>query len=370
MAEIFAPLQKIGLYRQSKVSNHWDAEAVFSDNFIRLNYDAGVSNLNRGISKSEINSSSRASLMQEKDRIIVEANSQLKSLNFSSEASYKLLALHLAHNIQGVTEAGTTPFLKTFIPPFFGSDPFLDITNNEGYLASLGIQNYGAGSENDSFILSNAVLDQLELVIDLMGEGSTRFMKLNGTWVGTKAKPNAQTNAGFTGTWPDKITDGFFNTDANSILGLNLYSPASDAISYTGCMRRFTFRSNLGAFSDCKTLYPSNLKFAPKYSAVIDLPFVPGLTTQIKKKFHNGDYFAFQMLTKALTTASAGYLAIKVGDHSDSRYNFILNDEPDYYEGEYVALRLSGDIVFDPANSGDASNPFQIELVDAIDGAY
>lgn len=368
--EIYAPLQKILYLQQDKATNHWDAKGAFDDDYKTLNYDAGVSQLKRGIIQNDTNPTSRSSLLREKDRIITDKYSALKTFNFSHEISYKDLARHLVHSVLGVTEDEATPYKKVFSPPFVGSNPFVDFTNNEGFLASIGVQNYGSGSENDSFILYNAILDSYEMVMDLTGEGLARFLKASGEWKGTAVDDDSQDNAGFTGTLAAKVSDGYFNKDANSIIGLNLYSPASDAITYQGLMRRFTFKINNNAFSDAKALSPGNLKVAPSYQAIIDIPFVPGLTTQIKKKFHNGDFFAFEVLTKALADTDAGYLSYNCGRNAATKYNFLLTDEPDYYEGDYVALRLQGDCIYDPADAGGAGNPFDITLVDAIDGGY
>jgi hypothetical protein len=367
--EILGAKQKIGLYLQPKTSNHWDAKAVFSSNFNTLLLNSKTSILNRNVVISDRDPISASSLLMEKTRRDVDVYSQLKTLPFAGDVSYKQLALFLALAVQGVTEAGTTPFGKIYLPPFTGASPFVDFTNNEGYLASIGVQNYGSGTENDSFILSNSIIDTLELTIDLLQTGVAKFMKMNGNFIGTDVDANTQDNAGLTGTFSSKITDGFFNRSANSILSLSLYSPASDAITYTGCFRRATFRIQNNTISDCISLTPENLKVKPVYSAIIDIPYLAGVTTQMKKKFHNGDFFAFEIKTDAITAADEGFFALYVGDHDTTFYNFQLTAEPDYYEGDYVALRLQGDILYDDSNPAEINNPYKIYLTDAIDWA-
>lgn len=182
--------QRIGIIRQLKTTNHWDAIAADNSAFKTLLYEAGIYP-EQDIKADIYSLTSQIGLMPNRDRVYMQMKSGLSKLSFNAPATYDTLHYHLAAVCQSVVQSGTSPFQKVF--KIASATNLINPANNEGWLHTLA----GDIAGGDGWKLGNALLDELIITIEKDAEGINRLLKLQGTWVGT----DLQKEKTLTGTW-------------------------------------------------------------------------------------------------------------------------------------------------------------------------
>jgi len=216
---------------------------------------------------------------------------------------------------------------KEFIP----DDTVIDFANDEGYLYTIAHQNYNGTSAGDGVKLDNAILESYTLSIANEGaSGLDKLLKTEGTWVGNVLTPNVD----FTGIWsPAPATPTYYK---NFTLALTIGST-----SYTNlCWKNFQIKFDRTVNRICDTTKANNYTTELKIEATIDIPYNDA-TYGIFSKYKQGDNVSFNFYSCAdgiLNTYHGSNLGI-------TSTKGILKANPYQYDGEYVALRLSIDIL-------------------------
>lgn len=224
---------------------------------------------------------------------------------------------------------------KEFVP----DDTVIDFANDEGYLHTIAHQNYNGTSAGDGVKLDNAILESYTLSIANEGaSGLDKLLKTEGTWVGNVLTPDID----FTGTWvPAPATPTYYK---NFTLALTIGST-----SYANlCWKNFQIKFDRTVNRICDTTKANNYTTELKIEATIDSPYNDA-TYGIFSKFKQGDnvFFNFYSYADGILNAYHGSNLAIISTKG------ILKANPYQYDGEYVALRLSIDILkpidgFDP----------------------
>lgn len=356
MADQFSGKQRIGFIQQSKASNHWSAAASESANYKLVNYDKAVTISDPDIQIDQQNFINQRGLISEYERIYVDDQSGMPSLNFSGVATLSLLAPHLVAACQSVTEGATTPFTKTITSGFKAGA--LSWASNEGYLWTLVDERYdeSGGDDLDLTLIDNALLDTFEFIIEPNNRGITRLARISGTWKGKSARISDGDGAvtALSGTLVDMPTTGFLNDGAKFTLNITGYGTLSDI-----CFKRFAFRVENNLTSDCRGAggTANNYKASPKYYVDIDLPYLPTYH-DFGDLFKSGTEIAFDLETGS--AGNSGHLKFDC----DSA---IVLENPFGFDGEYMSRPLRLELL---SKSGDDQTPFEITLSDAVDWGF
>lgn len=339
--------QKIGIIQQVKTVNHWNVPAAASALFKLMPYYLGQTKVTSGAAMQEFNfATGGAGLMKEAVRRKNDAYNALPTVPFQGVVTKQTLAAHLVAFFQSVTETGTTPFAKTFLPV----DVKVDFANNAGFLYSIATGTYAG----DGTILENALLNSLVLTIDQNAKGTQRVAQMSGDWIGNKMN-FAQT---LSGAWVDTFytaTPTFLN-DTTDVFMVDLII---DGATFTGitCWRKFTFTGNNNVSSDCFTTggKAGNYVMAPTITYELTIPYTDA-TYVIRKACANGGNVSLVISNGAGTTDGQLYFSFPSG---------YLTKDPEDFDGDYHAFTLSVEV--DKISTGWANT---VKFTDTILGGY
>jgi hypothetical protein len=353
MGEVYAGRQRIGFLQQSKTSNHWDAKTTGASAFRRMIYDMGSVIPQSNVVVDNQMWASRQSLYPEKERHFSDANSQLKRVPFSGVVDIRYLTPHFLSALQAITEGATTPFAKTITSGFVGSNPIIDFASNEGYLYGIAIENFNRSSSvNSSFILHNAIIDNLTITIEANAQGVAKLAKISGEWVGTELE---QITGGFTGTWLAPYTDKYINN--TEVLTLSV-SP----LTTIKCFKSFSITISNNITSDCISSTPQNYKVNPQITFDIALHYLDSAandTHALKSIYRSQTPFYFNLVNDKVSTA-ADYF--KIGTTTPACY---LTQEPQEFDGDYQAIRMVGEM-----KSYTGVSPLIVNVNDSVDWGF
>lgn len=337
---------KLGLLQQSKGANHWTAPAAAGANFVTQFYNNLVSIPEPDTQVDQFNIADGGNVMEQYTRVNVDGVSGMPTINFEATATKATIAYHLVSAFQSVSEAVGTPFAKTFT----FADTVLDWTNNEGFLFTIA---HDTGISGSGVVLENAILNEYNIVINPLARGTERFLTHSGTWMGNEMNFNQTLN----GTWSTPA-EAFFNDTTNGFEGNLDVTVGATALTST-CFHRFEFQYRANIFSDCKSTggKANNYKWRPEARWIIDLPYNSG-TDAILNSYKAGDRAYLVSLDNGVAIGTDPNLGFA------NTYG-VLDANPFYYEGDYVAVRLNMKIQRPSAGWGTI-----VTLSDTIDGGY
>jgi hypothetical protein len=353
MGEVYAGRQRVGFLQQSKSSNHWNAKTTGASAFRRMIYDMGSVIPRSNVVVDNQMWASRQSLYPERERHFSDANSQLKRVPFSGVVDIRYLTPHFLSALQAITEGATTPFAKRITSGFIGSNPVIDFASNEGYLYGIAIENFNRSSSiNSSFILHNAIIDNLTLRIEANAQGVAKLAKISGEWVGTELE---QITGGFTGTWLAPYTDKYINNTETLTFSVN-------SLAAIKCFKSFSITINNNITSDCISTIPQNYKVNPQITFDIALHYLDSAAndTHILKSIYREQNPIYFGLVNDKASSAADYF--KIGTFSTSGY---LTQEPQEFDGDYQAIRMTGEI-----KSYNGTSPLTVDINDSVDWGF
>lgn len=354
--DIYSGKQTIGFLQQSKVSNHWSAPQAASANFKKVNYDKNVSIPNPDVQIENFNWTAQTGTMLNSSRVFVDSTSGLPSVPFSGVMTKSLMGLHLACAMHTCTEGATTPFDKSFTMANHTGQ--VDFATNEGFLSTIAGYAYAAAS--DGWILQNALLNELKIVIEANQRGVARLANVSGTWVGN----NLLKNQNLSGSWVAQPTTGFYNVGSSASdifavgMAINLLGSALSLSSI--CWRRFELTINNNVMSDCKTTggKANNFKIDPVVTFSLDIPYNSASYTLLKEyTLQNADYCEM--------TLANSYVANTDGEFAIAIPNFHMTENPKVFEGDYLAHRING-----IARDNGTNSPLTIDFTDTVDWGF
>jgi len=350
-----AKTEKVGILQQSKASNHWSAPAAASANFYQMNWlNAGTPNPNPDVQIDQINSISQNGTHKELERFFIDEASGMPTLPIAGIADKKEMAPLLVSAFQAVSEAATTPYLKTITAA--GLTGPVDWAGNGGYLFTVAI-NQGA-SADDGIILENGIVDTLNIVWDLNARGQARMASYSGTMKFNDIKYE-QT---LSGTWTNtSAIQSFFNK--TSLWGVTYDSIPTftvDSVDYSAqCIRRVELQINNNITSNCKTTggKANQYDWAPEYKVLFSLDY-NSATEKILADFQTGAVATF---TWSNDTAGA---------QTDGMWSFYsvrgqLLSPPKVYNGDFLGINLEIGLF-----SQAGTTPITMYYTDTIDWAY
>ena len=358
MPRVHSKETKIGIIRQPKAiasasgnitcagstNIQWTNPGVEATNYKTMYYTAGSINLDSGLSVENTGLTSQNGIHYESERIFTDRYSNGGRLSFSALADLNTLAPHLVAAFQAVTEAAGTPYSKDIVGIGLTSVP--DFYNNGGFLHTIAFDTELDTSATD-FLLINALLETFTFSIDFNASGVGRLAQISGTWLGSKLD-GSKTLSGSWGT----STPSFFN---NTVTWTNNCAINAVAVPY---IRRISVTVNNNVSIPARTAAgaPLNWQIAPEYTFSI-LCDATATSKSFFEDIHGGTVLNFSVQSADFVADTTG---IKIS--SDTA---VCTTQPTTYEGDYLALDLSGRFY-----SASAATPLTIELNDVIDWAY
>jgi hypothetical protein len=335
---------KVGLLRQTAWATPIDATGAFA----LINADAGSIKINSAVTVDEFQIADGGGLMPAETRRYTDGVSGLPTIGYTFTPTKLQLAQHLVAAFQKCTEAATTPWAKQISP----ANAFIDFNGDAGFLWTLAVSPSGVALA-DGIILENAILNEFELSIDALANGTKQLMQANCTWIGNEMN-FAQTLSGTLVAAPTN-TATFLNTSA---LGFTLNLLVGSADLDDVCWRRFSMKLSNGVYSDCKTTggKAKQYKMNPSLIFTIDIPYTT-TTKETLGAYKAGSNIGIEFSNG--TGAADGTLAIAFAKGT-------LIREPFEYEGDYHSLRL--EVRADKPSAGFAVD--SIKFTDTLDGTY
>ena len=315
--------------------------------------NAGTPNANPDVQIDQFNVTSQNGIHPETERFFVDATSGLATVPFSGTCEKATMAPFLVGALQAVTEAATTPYLKTITCG--GLTAPIDFAADSGYLHTIAVDQ--GGSADDGILLTDGIIQNLNIVWDLNARGVAKLVNMNGTWVGSLLEYEQTLD----GTWTNATIaqTGFFNnTDLWSIYPLSI-----DSVVYTDeCIRRVELQINNNVTSNCKTTggRANQYDIAPEYKLLITLDY-NATTEKILKDFTTG-----------AIVAGATWTNDTAGAKTDGKWSIVptldssrLASPPKTYNGDFLGIQLDIKLY-----SKAAATPLTIYYTDTVDYGY
>lgn len=353
----FTGKQRIGIIKQSKTGNHWNAIAVDGAAFKTLLYEAGAYP-EQDIKTDVLSLSSQTGTLPNRDRVYLNMKSGLAKLSFNAPATRDTLHYHLAAVCQSVVQAGIAPYKKTF--KVANATNLLNVANNEGWLHTLA----GDIAGGDGWKLGNAVLDELVITIEKDAEGINRLVKLSGTWVGSELQKGKTLN----GTWEstslvnnlfgDSITNNIEEFSINGVFG-NADLELSNTI-----VKKIEIRISNNVSVPYRTAAGRALNYLFNPEVRWSISLINNNTTKNILKIIEDVFSGVYNPANAYININNGYGASTTGYLEISLFNVLPDANPIATENNLFIVNLSG-----VALKG-TDDPIVIELVDNINGGY
>ena len=335
---------KYGLLKQTNWATPQDATADFKTQI----WDKDNSVPDPDVFIDESNESGQYGIHEEAEMFNVDAVTGLSKLPFKSRVAKSLLIDYFAGSMFGVTEEELTPFAKTIVCAGLASP--VDFKGDVAPLYSLAIDNTGV---DDGQILENAILNSLNLVIDMNQRGIARHLQMTGDWVGNELN-NEQTLAPG-GGWVAKPTTGYFNdsdTFSASTFTINSVDYSAEVI------KRFELdiQNNVVASELTSAGKPGQYIITPQYTVRVILDYNI-VTEKIINQYGQGGIVVLTFLNN-VTADTDGELGFVIP-------RAYMMSNPYVFDNGFLGIAIEARI-----KSVAGATPFTVNFTDAIDGAF
>jgi len=346
--KILSKQEKLGILRQPT----WGTPIADNGAFRLCQWiNVGTLNPNPDVQVDQFNVTSQNGIHSESERFFVDYTSGLPTIPFSGTCEKATMAMFLVGAFQGVGEASSTPYLKTIVCGGLTSP--IDFAAGSGFLHTLALVQ---GDGDDGVILSDAIIQNLNITWDLNSRGVARLVNMSGAWVGRLLEYEQTVN----GDWANATIaqTGFFNnTDTWYFDTLTV-----GGVDYKAeCVRRVELQINNNVTSNCKTTGGKANQYdtAPEYKMMIDLDY-NATTEKLLMDFPTG-------ATVSLMNWSNDHVPVRTDgmwtiEKGGTGY---LMSPPKKYNGEFVGITL--DIGF---KSTAAATPLTVYYTDTVDYGY
>ena len=314
--------------------------------------NVGTLNPNPDVQVDQFNVTSQNGIHSESERFFVDYTSGLPTIPFSGTCEKATMAMFLVGAFQGVGEASSTPYLKTIVCGGLTSP--IDFAAGSGFLHTLALVQ---GDGDDGVILSDAIIQNLNITWDLNSRGVARLVNMSGAWVGRLLEYEQTVN----GDWANATIaqTGFFNnTDAWDTDSLTI-----GGVDYKAeCVRRVEEQVNNNVTSNCKTTAgrANQYDMAPEYKTILTLDY-NATTEKILKDFQAGD-----------SAVSLAWSNDAAGAYTDGKWSFlhattggVLISPPKIYQGDFLGIQLEIRWM-----SALGATPLNVMYTDTVDWAY
>lgn len=201
MQKILSKARVVGILEQAD----WATVGTITSTYEAIYVDAETLKKDGNVIVSGFEHTSGTGLLPERSRRYTDANSGLGRVSFTMTATKRNLALLFAGALGKATEVATTPFQKIITPLYETVVPnYAGAVNKEPHLFSIAIKQGALGDG----ILTCAIVDKLNFIIDYNARGVTRLAKVNVEFVGIWNRAQDFSGATFT------ATDEVFYNDA------------------------------------------------------------------------------------------------------------------------------------------------------------
>ena len=348
MAEKHGKQLKVGVAYQSA----WASPKGITDTYKLMPYDVGSVSVEPGVLIEQLNYYQSAGIMDAKNRSTIDFTTDLHRIRFSGVVELTRLAPHLAGAFQSVTESAS---VDTYDKDFTPADTVLDFSNDDGVLHTIAVSHIAA---SDGVILENALIDELTLSVDNTASGIGQVMQMSGTWVGNEMNTEQNLSGATFSALPSTfvlLTDHTNTNNATWTLNMTI---GEDTFSDV-CWRRFECRINNNVTSDCKKTNgkPGNYRIAPEIMYTIDIPYNDSTYT-VFRDYQQGSNVAFDFGNGAATST--------VGQIKFDGENGIITENPNVYDGDYLAVRVT----FKALRPSAGWNAAYVGFVDGVDWTY
>lgn len=296
------------------------------------------------ITREEMQLTSSAGLVAEKERSFTDSTSGIHRLGFTAPAFRDSLPLFLFLSLFKVTETDLTtpnpdnyqhvfvPFADTGIPdfttPYKPSDSAPQVNPP---LCSLFVE-WLTGSTQGMQYLNDCILNSLNLTLNVNNQGIARFLNISGEFVAGSITENA--NSGDS-TFPAAHSLTTFNNATAFTFSL------AGTVSYTGCFKTWGLSINNNVTSDCRTTggRVNNYRISPEYMVDFTIPcndttdiLVSGLLAGTE-----------QTITLSTgTTQTLGYLNIVAKGALTGNLERVIENNVWVYKGQLKCEKSSG----------------------------
>ncbi len=320
--------------------DRWDNPQGTAAGYFEILATVGSIVPNANVENYTLNSVGSNTMFKEQDRAKSNSKSQLKVVDLEMYATPKVAVGFLGAALQDIKNIIPTTIAGQYILP---KDDTIDF-QSEGFLLTVAGSGINTGVGNtDGFILSNALINTLSIKFPNVAGGEERLAKITCQVMGISLDEGQY----LTGTWTPAESYVYNQSDADDdsftldlTIGSNVYSEL--------CWRNVELSINNNITSDCFTASgASNMKRAnPEITAVIDIPHTDA-TVDTFKQYKDGDLVSF--------TFANGYTFSDAGDnHFEIKVDVAqLTDNPRSTEGDYIAQKLSMDVLRPTAGWGD-----------------
>ena len=292
--------------------------------------NVGALNPNPDVQVDQFNVTSGYGTHYESERFFVDATSGLPTIPFSGTCEKATMAMFLVGAYQAVAEAGTTPYNKVITPG--GLLAPIDFAAGGGFLHTVALRQ--GASADDNVILSDAIIQNLNITWDLNARGIARLVNMNGAWVGRLLE--YEQDATTADAWVnDTIAQtGFFN---NTDTWTTNSTFTVDGVDYKDeCIRRVEIQVNNNVTSNCKTTggKANQYDLAPEYKTIVTLDY-NATTEKILKDFTTGAVATFVWSNDSNSAQTDGKWTFS-GTATGGR----LISPPKIYNGDFVGIQV------------------------------
>ena len=351
--KVLSKAERFGLLFQADWAN---TAALKADSAYKLCQwiNAGTPNPNPDVQVDQFNVTSQNGIHYESERFFVDATSGLPTIPFSGTCEKATMAPFLVGALQAVTEAGTTPYLKTITCGGIASP--VDFAADAGFLHVIAVDQ---GGTDDGVILYNAIIQNLNIVWDLNARGVARLVNMNGAWVGNEMTYEQTLN----GTWVNAtIAQSFFNnTDAWTFTLAGALT--IDGTDYSAeCIRRVELQINNNVTSNCKTTggKANQYDIAPEYKFIITLDY-NATTEKILKDYTTGANALVIWTNDSSGATTDGMWTVGITTGAFGK----LMSPPKIYNGDFLGIQLEL-----RAYSTAGNSPLTVLYTDTVDYGY
>ena len=316
----------------------------------RVQYNADSVVFDSAVTIDQYESSGQNGIHDETAQFFVDKLSGLPTMTFSMPADQKTLAPHLIGALGAVSEGASTPYVKTITCAGLTGAVDFGATGSGWPLHAVAMNDTG-GSGSDGKWIENCIIQDLTLEFDFLASGVARLGQLSGTWIGNEINlEQTMTDAAFTAT----TLTPYNNTDLFSFTTLTVGGVDWSSLAF----RKFSLTINNNVTKDKATTAgkASQYSIKPEYTSEILLDY--DTTTQmIAKDYQQGSSVAAATFANASPSTDGGLsIACVTGE---------LMSQPEYYEGEYKAVKL--DIKW---YANGAATPLTILVTDTQEWKY
>jgi len=318
--------------------------------------NAGTLNANPDVQIDQFNVTSQNGIHFESERFFADATSGLPTIPFSGTCEKATMAMFLAGAMQVVAEAATTPYLKTMTCGGIAAP--IDFAAGSGILHTLALVQ---GDGDDGVILSDAIIQNLNIVWDLNARGVARLVNMSGAWVG-RLLEYEQTIVDANWANTTIAQSGFFNnTDTWTLTGAGALT--IDEVDYSAeCVRRVELQINNNVTSNCKTTGGKAAQYdtAPEYKFIVTLDY-NATTEKLLLDYTSGETATVIWTNDSAGATTDGMWTVGITSGATGK----LMSPPKIYNGDFIGIQLEI-----RAYSTGGNSPLTVLYTDTLDYGY